>query len=80
MIYDERLANLPEAIWAANEILQTVPGDRDTLTRLEALLERSGDVRQLVQALEQHTKYAANPDEKIQLPAPGRRAGSEQAR
>ena len=67
VIYDERLANLPEAIWAASEILQTVPGDRDTLTRLEALLERAGDVRQLVDVLEQHTKYAANPDEKIQL-------------
>ena len=49
VIYDERLGNLPEAIWAASEILQTVPGDRDTLARLEALLERAGDVRQLVE-------------------------------
>ena len=67
VLYDERLANLPEAIWAASEILQTVPGDRDTLARLEALLERAGDVRQLVEVLEQHTRYAANPDEKLQL-------------
>ena len=67
VIYDERLSNLPEATWAASEILQTVPGDRDTLARLEAILERSGDARHLVHVLEQHTKYAANPDEKIQL-------------
>ena len=67
VLYDERLGSLPEAIWAASEILQTVPGDRDTLARLEALLERAGDVRQLVDVLEQHTRYAANPDEKIQL-------------
>jgi tetratricopeptide (TPR) repeat protein len=67
VIYDERLADLAEGTWAATEILLSVPGDRDTLTRLEGMLDRSGDARRLVQVLDQHTKYAANPDEKIQL-------------
>jgi tetratricopeptide (TPR) repeat protein len=67
VIYDERLSDLAEGAWAAFEILQAVPGDRDTLTRLEGLLERAGDFRRLADVLEQHTKYAANPDEKVQL-------------
>jgi tetratricopeptide (TPR) repeat protein len=67
VIYDERLSVLAEATWAASEILHAVPGDRDTLTRLEGILERSGDVRRLVVVLDQHTRYAANPDEKVQL-------------
>ncbi|HET6148528.1 MAG TPA: tetratricopeptide repeat protein [Polyangia bacterium] len=67
MLYDEKLTDLPQATWAALEILQSVPGDRDTLARLEAILERSGDTGQLVNVLEQHTRYAANPDEKLAL-------------
>ena len=67
VLYDEKLSDLPQATWAAFEILQSVPGDRDTLARLEAILERSGDTGQLVHVLEQHTKYAANPDEKLAL-------------
>jgi tetratricopeptide (TPR) repeat protein len=67
VIYDERLSDLQQGDWAANEILQAVPGDRDTLERLESILERANDNRRLVLVLEQHTKYAANPDEKISL-------------
>jgi tetratricopeptide (TPR) repeat protein len=66
-LYDERLADIEQGVWAANEILAAVPGDRDTLTRLEGLLERAGDARRLVQVLEQHTKYAGSPDEKREL-------------
>ncbi|HTA20654.1 MAG TPA: hypothetical protein VK989_15280, partial [Polyangia bacterium] len=68
-IYDEQLADLPQGEWAANEILQAVPGDRDTLGRLEGILERAGDARKLAAVLEQHVKYAAGPDEKVQLVA-----------
>jgi tetratricopeptide (TPR) repeat protein len=67
VLYDEKLSDLPQASWAAFEILHSVPGDRDTLTRLEVILERAGDTAQLVQVLEQHTRYAANPDEKLAL-------------
>ena len=67
VICDERLNDLAQGQWAANEILQAVPGDRDTLTRLEKILERAGDHVSLVRVLEQHTKHAANPDEKIHL-------------
>ncbi|HEX3695474.1 MAG TPA: tetratricopeptide repeat protein [Polyangia bacterium] len=66
-IDDERLANLTEGAWAATEILQIVPGDRDTLTRLEGILERAGDHAKLVEVLEQHTAVASNTDEKVPL-------------
>ena len=47
--------------------MQAVPGDRDTLTRLERILERAGQPAELVRVLDQHTKHAANPDEKLQI-------------
>jgi tetratricopeptide (TPR) repeat protein len=67
LIYDERLADVTEGSWAAREILQLVPGDRDTLARLEALLERAGDAAGLVETLGYHTQHAATPDERIRL-------------
>ncbi len=66
-IDDERLANLAEGAWAAAEILQIVPGDRDTLTRLEGILERSGEHARLCEVLEQHAAVASNTDEKVPL-------------
>ncbi len=67
VICDERLNDLAQGQWAANEILTAVPGDRDTLTRLEHILERAGLHSDLVKVLEQHAKHAANPDEKSQI-------------
>ncbi|HTB58957.1 MAG TPA: tetratricopeptide repeat protein, partial [Polyangia bacterium] len=67
VIYDERTGDLVQGQWAANEILQAVPGDRDTLTRLERILERAGQPADLVRVLELHAHHAANPDEKLQL-------------
>ena len=67
VIYDERTGDLVQGQWAANEILQAVPGDRDTLTRLERILERAGQPADLVRVLELHAQHAANPDEKLQL-------------
>jgi len=67
VIYDERTGDLVQGQWAANEILQAVPGDRDTLVRLERILERAGQPADLVHVLEMHAKHAANPDEKLQL-------------
>ncbi len=67
VIYDERTGDLVQGQWAAGEILQAVPGDRDTLTRLERILERAGQPADLVRVLELHAKHAANPDEKLQL-------------
>ena len=43
------------------------PGDRDTLVRLERILERAGQPADLVHVLDMHAKHAANPDEKLQL-------------
>jgi golgin subfamily B member 1 len=67
VIYDERTGDLVQGQWAAGEILQAVPGDRDTLTRLERILERAGQPADLVRVLDLHAKHAANPDEKLQL-------------
>ncbi len=67
VIYDERTGDLVQGQWAANEILTAVPGDRDTLTRLERILERAGQPADLVRVLELHAHHAANPDEKLQL-------------
>ena len=67
VICDERTGDLAQGQWAANEVLTAVPGDRDTLTRLERILERAGKPAELVQVLDQHTKHAANPDEKLQI-------------
>jgi tetratricopeptide (TPR) repeat protein len=68
-IYDERLGDLAQGEWVAGEILQAVPGDRDTLTRLEGLLERAGEARKLAAILDQHAKHAASHDERLQLVA-----------
>ena len=67
VICDEHTGDLAQGQWAADEILQAVPGDRDTLTRLERILERADLPPNLVKVLEQHTKHAANPDEKIRI-------------
>ena len=66
-IDDERLANLTEGAWAASELLQIVPGDRDTLARLEGILERGSDHARLVEVLGQHAAVTSNTDEKVPL-------------
>ncbi len=67
VLYDERLAQATEGNWAATEILKLVPGDRDALARLEAILDRLDDKTQLVEILEYHVKYAATSEEKGRL-------------
>ena len=67
VICDERTGDLQLGQWAADEILQAVPGDRDTLTRLERILERANLPTELVRVLDLHTKFAANPDEKLEI-------------
>ena len=66
-LFDERLGDLAQGSWAAAEILKLVPGDREALTRLEAILERSDDKERLVQTLEYHTRYTATAEEKVHL-------------
>ncbi|HEY8925091.1 MAG TPA: hypothetical protein VIU64_11975, partial [Polyangia bacterium] len=67
VIYDERLDAVEDGAWAASEILKLVPGDRDTLGRMEDLLSRSGDHAALVQTLDYHAEHAGTPDERIQV-------------
>ena len=67
VIYDERLDDVDNGAWAASEILKSVPGDRDTLARLEDMLARAGDNPGLVQTLDYHAEHASTPDERIQV-------------
>jgi len=67
VIYDERLDNVDDGAWAASEVLKLVPGDRDTLARLEDLLSRAGDHAGLVQTLDYHAEHAGSNDERIQV-------------
>lgn len=67
VIYDERLDTVDDGAWAASEVLKLVPGDRDTLARLEDLLSRAGDHAGLVQTLDYHAEHAGSNDERIQV-------------
>ena len=67
VIYDERLNDVDAGAWAASEILKLVPGDRDTLSRLEDLLAGAGDHAGLVQTLDYHAQHATTPDEHIEV-------------
>src|SRR5262249_3423161 len=64
VIYDERLDDTDELLWACSEILTALPGDRDALRRLETAYEKAGAEEQLIGVLEKHAQAAATPAEK----------------
>ena len=68
-LYDERLEDLSGTIWASEEILLHLPGDRDALRRLESAYERSGPESEqaLIATLEAHLQAAATPTERVPL-------------
>jgi len=66
-LYADHLTDLPSASWAAAQILKFLPSDRDTLVRLEDILERMDDKPKLVKMLEYHLRYATNAEEKLAL-------------
>jgi len=61
-LYAEQLSSPQEAVWAAQQILQLVPGDRDAFFRLEDNLEAIGDLPRLVQALVEHAGFVSEQD------------------
>ena len=67
LIYDDDLNDVDAASWAASEILTLVPGDRDTLTRLEEVLERAGDHAGLVRTLDDHAEHTSTVEERVQI-------------
>jgi golgin subfamily B member 1 len=67
VLYDERLNDVDAGAWSASEILKLVPGDRDTLSRLEDLLAGAGDHAGLVQTLDYHAQHASTPDEQVEI-------------
>jgi tetratricopeptide (TPR) repeat protein len=66
-LYEEHLADLSSASWAAAQILKLLPGDRDALVRLENIFEHSNDKPRLVKMLEYHLRYSTNAEEKLGL-------------
>jgi tetratricopeptide (TPR) repeat protein len=69
VLYDEKLDNPEELLWACTEILSALPGDRDALRRLETAYERAGESaeQQLIGILEKHAQASATPAEKLPL-------------
>jgi tetratricopeptide (TPR) repeat protein len=67
VIYDERLKDVPGTIWACEQILEVLPGDRDALKRLEHAyrLEGASAEDALVTVLEKHAQVAATPAERV---------------
>jgi tetratricopeptide (TPR) repeat protein len=67
VIYEEKLHDVEGVTWAAEQILEFLPGDRDALKRLEAAYEKNGDdsEEQLVATLEKHAQAAATPAERV---------------
>jgi tetratricopeptide (TPR) repeat protein len=66
VIYDERLTDREGTLWACQQILAALPGDRDALRRLEAAHARAGAEGEeaLIAVLDQHAAAAATPTEK----------------
>ena len=73
VICDERTGDLAQGQWAATEILQAVPGDRDTLTRLERILERAGQARRAGADARSAHQARREPGREAGDPAPHRR-------
>jgi tetratricopeptide (TPR) repeat protein len=67
VIFEEKLHDAEGVTWAAEQILEFLPGDRDALKRLEASYERNGadSEEQLVAVLEKHAQAAATPAERV---------------
>jgi tetratricopeptide (TPR) repeat protein len=65
-MYEEKLDDPDGVVWACEEILGFLPGDRDAFRRLEAAYEKSGESGQesLVGILEKHAQAAATPAER----------------
>ncbi|HZS37808.1 MAG TPA: tetratricopeptide repeat protein [Polyangia bacterium] len=69
LLYDERLDDVDGVVWACEEILQALPGDRDALKRLEHAYEQSGDDGEepLIGILEKHAQASATPAERAPI-------------
>jgi len=67
VLYDEKLGDQAGARWAAAELLKALPGDREALVRLEALLERSEDWAHLVATLEYHVRHPSSAEDRLQI-------------
>jgi golgin subfamily B member 1 len=61
-LYAEQLSRPQDAVWAAQETLRLLPGDRDAYFRLEDNLEAQGELPQLVQVLVEHSGFVSEQD------------------
>jgi tetratricopeptide (TPR) repeat protein len=66
-VYADKVGDVEEATWACTEVLESVPGDRDSLSRLEGLLEEAGRWQRLLKTLEYHAETSATPAEKAKI-------------
>jgi tetratricopeptide (TPR) repeat protein len=78
-LHEERLNAPDAAAWAMGEILNLLPGDRESFARLEALLERAGRGERLAAVLEQHVTYAPDQEKPLLLRRLGHLCGGDLA-
>lgn len=65
-LYDSRLSDVEGVVYACSAVMELLPGDRESLERMERVLERAGDTR-LEQTLEYHVSATQNPAERARL-------------
>src|SRR5262249_10611127 len=63
-MYETRRHADEGGVYASTAILETLPGDRDAMDRLERVLEKSGDVERLEQTLAYRAEAATGPAER----------------
>lgn len=63
-MYETRLHDVEGVVYASTAILETLPGDRDAMDRLERVLEHSGDAERLEQTLAYRAEAATGPAER----------------
>ena len=64
---EQRLADVEGVVFACTGILEILPGDRDALDRMEAVLDKAGDIPRLEQTLEYHASSAKGPAERAKV-------------
>ncbi|MCG5055911.1 MAG: tetratricopeptide repeat protein [Myxococcales bacterium] len=67
VLYAEKLERPADAAWAAREVLNRLPGDRESFFRLEDMLEAMGDLPAVAATLIEHASFLPDSDKAVLL-------------